>query len=379
MRGFPPQLHVLTRTRVSTARLFTQASASSPVYRAHLAYATICSRVVSALPTLSCTVLRASSLICSICSARAISSCWRSFGLSQPRTVCCQPLVRPGDHVDAFAYRPARDGRQVRRELARARDHGRHVFAHDVQRALDGAAGVHARLGELALADQRADAVDQIRARAAGDVRRAVQRAAVVRVLRQERLGLLARDAVLGQRLVHLGLRALARLEQEHLHAALNVDRAVARWSRSRRRSLPDTAPVTSSARRRTRPSDGMQPNGFTLTVMCALSVHDVQDQLADLHVAFAAAQVVVVVTVRGRRDLVHVGQVVARAADRLREDLERRRAARCRPTHKPASFLADVDVLQAELARASTSAQRHARLRCRSWPSHSVVQQPVA
>ena len=43
-------------------------------------------------------------------------------------------------------------------------------------------------------------------------------------------------------------------------------------------------------------PDEGMQPKGFTLTVMCAFDVHGVDDQLADLHVAFAAAEIVRVV-----------------------------------------------------------------------------------
>ena len=45
-------------------------------------------------------------------------------------------------------------------------------------------------------------------------------------------------------------------------------------------------------------PALGMQPNGFTLSVMCAFVLDDVHDELADLHVAFAAAEVVVVVLV---------------------------------------------------------------------------------
>ncbi len=39
-----------------------------------------------------------------------------------------------------------------------------------------------------------------------------------------------------------------------------------------------------------------MQPNGFTLSVIVRLVLDHVEDQLADLHVAFAAAEIVAVV-----------------------------------------------------------------------------------
>ena len=59
-------------------------------------------------------------------------------------------------------------------------------------------------------------------------VRRQVQRRRVARVLRQEDVDLLEREPGIDQRLVELGLRRLLGLEQVHLHAALEVDGAVA-------------------------------------------------------------------------------------------------------------------------------------------------------
>ena len=77
-----------------------------------------------------------------------------------------------------------------------------------------------------------------------------------------------------------------------------------------------------------------MQPKGFTLSVMCALTVTDVHDELADLHVAFAAAEIVVVVLVADlgdRRPCPAGGSRRGRAAcaNVWKSDAERRRSAR--------------------------------------------------
>ena len=98
-------------------------------------------------------------------------------------------------------------------------------------------------------------------------------------------------------RALELRLAALLGLEQVHLHARVEVD-APSPLVSTGQKMVPGNFSVMSDCTPSDTPALGMQPKGFTLSVMCALLMHDVHDQLADLHVAFAAAEIVVVVLV---------------------------------------------------------------------------------
>src|SRR5690606_22276054 len=231
-------------------------------------------------------------------------------------------LAKHGCHL-------ARVAEQLLRSLAehgeRAADGSRRALAgaHDAS-GNPRARALHA--GERAfgrrLPDRLRDLVHEIGRGRGRLVGRVVQARAVAGVRLHELSNLVEREPCLLERLVELRLRRLLGLEQVHLHAALEVHRAVA----ARLDGAIDGAGIalgderlhTVAHARARHAAERLHAQRHRRLVL-----DDVEDELADFHVAFAAAQIVVVEGRGDLGDLVHVGQVVSVEAARVRERLE--------------------------------------------------------
>ena len=119
-----------------------------------------------------------------------------------------------------------------------------------------------------------------------------------------------------------LGARGGSGLEQHHLHAAIHIDRAVARGldrQEDRARPLLGHKRLHTVGNTRARHAT----KGLDRQRHRRLLVRDVHDQLADFHVTFAATEVVVVKVLGSISDGIHVGQRVAVQPQRVGDALE--------------------------------------------------------
>src|SRR5581483_5867007 len=179
----------------------------------------------------------------------------------------------------------------------------------------------------LDLAEERAllrgaELVDEVRAGARGAVMRVVDRALQLLVLGEEAARLLDGEARVGERLVELGARPLVGLEEHHLDAAVDVHLAVAgRLDRAEDELGVLARHVALDAVRDARARHAAERLDRDDHV--GVLGLDVVDDLADLHVALAATELVVVEGRRESGDVVHVGEVPALEADEGREGLE--------------------------------------------------------
>ena len=147
---------------------------------------------------------------------------------------------------------------------------------------------------DSAFADQGADLVDQVRARASDDMGGLEEGACVMGVLVQERTRVVFADAVVSKRIFILLPSAFARLEHVHLDARVEVHGAVAA-------GLDGTVDRVGMKLG----DHGLDAVGHSRARHATERLHaqrhvrlllgDVEHELGDLHVAFAATKLVVV------------------------------------------------------------------------------------
>ena len=201
-----------------------------------------------------------------------------------------------------------------------------HGFLEKAARGVHHALTVHAHLDgpdrERRFSDHGCNFDQTVHCRARATVGRAVHGTSVARMGGEEFLHLFASDSQAVKGLLILGLRLLACLEHGHLYATLHVDLAVAGGldgaEQALREACGDEALHAIGNARRGHATERLHRQGHVRLV-----AKHVEDELAHLHVALAAAQAVVVVLVRDAGDFIHVGQVVAGESGQTREGLE--------------------------------------------------------